>query len=47
LARRQQATLSRTAIQSVFDRGLHEYLEAFVVENAELDHAIAQQFRFS
>jgi uncharacterized alpha-E superfamily protein len=47
LARRRQATLSRTVIEAVFELGLHEYLETFVVENADLDRAIAQQFRFS
>jgi len=46
MARRRQATLGRTSIESVFDEGLHEYLEAFVVENDRLDHVIAQQFRF-
>jgi uncharacterized alpha-E superfamily protein len=46
LARRRQSTLSRTSIDSVFGQGLHEYLEAFVVENAQLDRAIAAQFRF-
>ena len=47
LARRRQGTLSRTSIDSVFGQGLHEYLEAFVVENGQLDRAIAQQFRFA
>jgi uncharacterized alpha-E superfamily protein len=46
LARRRQTTLGRTAIDSIFGQGLHEYLEAFVIENAQLDRAIAQQFRF-
>jgi uncharacterized alpha-E superfamily protein len=46
LARRRQTTLSRTAIDSIFAQGLHEYLEGFVVENAQLDRAIAQQFKF-
>jgi uncharacterized alpha-E superfamily protein len=46
MARRRQATLSRTAIDSIFGQGLHEYLEGFVVENSQLDSAIAQQFRF-
>ena len=46
IARRRQTTLGRTAIDSVFGQGLHEYLEAFVVDNAQLDRAIAQQFRF-
>jgi uncharacterized alpha-E superfamily protein len=47
LARRRQQTLSRTSIDSVFGQGLHEYLEGFVIENAQLDRAIAQQFRFA
>jgi uncharacterized alpha-E superfamily protein len=47
LARRRQATLARTSIESVFGQGLHEYLEAFLVENAQLDRAIAEQFRFA
>lgn len=46
LARQRQAVLSRTSIDSVFGQGLHEYLEAFLVENAQLDSAIAAQFRF-
>jgi uncharacterized alpha-E superfamily protein len=46
LARRRQTTLSRTNIDTVFAQGLHEYLEAFVIENAQLDRAIAAQFRF-
>lgn len=47
LARRCQTTLSRTSIDAVFAQGLHEYLEAFVVEASHLDRAIAQQFRFA
>jgi uncharacterized alpha-E superfamily protein len=47
MARRMQTTLSRTSIDSVFGQGLHEYLEAFIVENAQLDRAIADQFRFA
>jgi uncharacterized alpha-E superfamily protein len=46
LARQRQMTLARTSIDSVFSQGLHEYLEAFLVENARLDRAIAAQFRF-
>jgi uncharacterized alpha-E superfamily protein len=46
MARRRQMTLSRTSIDSVFGQGLHEYLEGFIVENAQLDRAIAAQFRF-
>lgn len=46
LARRRQGTLNRTSIDSIFGQGLHEYLEAFVIENGQLDRAIAEQFRF-
>ena len=46
MARRRQTTLSRLSIESIFNDGLHEYLEAFVVENDRLDRVIAQQFRF-
>lgn len=46
LARQRQTNLARTNIDSVFAQGLHEYLEAFLVENARLDRAIAGQFRF-
>jgi uncharacterized alpha-E superfamily protein len=46
MARRRQTTLSRTSIDSIFGQGLHEYLEAFIIENSELDRAIAAQFRF-
>ncbi|WP_116091067.1 alpha-E domain-containing protein [Sphingomonas crusticola] len=47
LARRCQTTLSRTSIDAVFGQGLHEYLEAFVVEASQIDRAIGQQFRFA
>jgi len=30
-----------------FGQGLHEYLEAFVVEASHIDRAIGQQFRFA
>jgi len=46
LVRRRQQALSRTSIDSVFGQGLHEYLEAFLVENAQIDRAIAAQFKF-
>lgn len=46
LARRRQAVLSHTSIDSIFGQGLHEYLAAFIVENGQLDRAIAAQFRF-
>jgi len=47
LARRRQATLSRTTMDEVIRHGLHEYLEAFVVDNAQLDRVIGEQFRFA
>ena len=47
LARRRQQALARTSIDSVFGQGLHEYLEAFVIENAAIDRAIAAQFKFA
>ena len=34
------------ALDSIFAQGLHEYLEEFVVQNGELDQAVAKQFRF-
>jgi len=46
LARRRQQALTRTSISSIFSQGLHEYLEASIVENAQLDRAIAAQFKF-
>jgi uncharacterized alpha-E superfamily protein len=46
LARQRQVGLERTSIDSIFGRGLHEYLSAFIVENARLHRAIGNQFRF-
>jgi uncharacterized alpha-E superfamily protein len=46
LARRRQQVLCRMVIDSIFAQGLHEYLEEFVVQNGELDQAVAKQFRF-
>ena len=46
LARRRQAVLGHTSIDSIFGQGLHEYLAGFIVENGQLDRAIAAQFRF-
>ena len=47
MARRRQATLGSTTIDGISADGLHEYLEAFVVENVALDQKIAAQFRFA
>ena len=46
LARLRQTRLSETDIQTVFGEGLHEFLRRYMRENADLDRAIAQQFRF-
>ncbi|NIJ08935.1 putative alpha-E superfamily protein [Sphingomonas vulcanisoli] len=46
LARRRLDKLGNTSIDSVFARGLHEYLESFLIENAMIDRAIAAQFKF-
>ncbi len=46
LARLRHARLGDTKISAVMKRGLHEYLEDFLAENAALNAAIARQFRF-
>lgn len=47
LARQRLARMKSLEIASVFQDGLHEWLQRYVTENAALDHAIAQQFRFA
>jgi uncharacterized alpha-E superfamily protein len=47
LARQRLTQLEEGNIDSLFQEGLHESLGRFVRENAALDQAIAQQFRFS
>jgi len=46
LARRRLAGLEQGTIDSLFDEGLHESLRRLIRENAAIDQAIAQQFRF-
>ena len=46
LARLRHARLGETRIDAVMKRGLHQYLEEFLAENAELNAAISRQFRF-
>ncbi|WP_173426280.1 alpha-E domain-containing protein [Sphingomonas hengshuiensis] len=46
MARTRMARMQKTKTQDVIVSGLHEYLEAFIEENAMLDAAIARQFRF-
>lgn len=46
LARQRLDAIAGDAIDTLFQRGLHEWLATFVRENADLGRAIAQQFRF-
>lgn len=46
LARLRLTRMGRTRSSAVIASGLHQYLEAFLVENADLSGAVARQFRF-
>lgn len=46
LARRRQTGLGRRTIDSIISEGLHEFLNGYIADNADLNRAIAQQFRF-
>jgi uncharacterized alpha-E superfamily protein len=46
MARARIARMQKTRSHEVIVSGLHEYLQAFIRENALLDAAIARQFRF-
>ena len=46
MARARLARMQKTRAHEVIVAGLHEYLQAFIRENAMLDAAIARQFRF-
>lgn len=46
LARQRYARLADDNIADIIAGGLHEYLEAFLVENVAIDEAIARKFRF-
>jgi uncharacterized alpha-E superfamily protein len=46
LARQREAQLARRNIEDVFRSGLHEFLQLYISDNAALNQAIAQQFRF-
>jgi len=46
LARQRLARMEGLAINAVVQAGLHEWLHRHITENAALDAAIAQQFRF-
>lgn len=47
LARRRLDRLEASNVDTFIKRGLHESLQKFIAENAELDAAIARQFRFA
>ena len=47
MARARHARMMKTRAPEVVVAGLHEYLEAFIRENALLDSAVARQFRFN
>lgn len=46
MARARMARMQKTRTSDVIVSGLHEYLTAFIRENAMLDAAVARQFRF-
>lgn len=46
MARLRQTALNRAQLTRIIQGGLHEWLNAFLVENARLDRAISAQFRF-
>jgi uncharacterized alpha-E superfamily protein len=46
LARQRERALLDTNIDSVFRKGLHQFLNGFINDNAALGQAIATQFRF-
>ncbi len=46
LARKRLDRISSLAIEQVVQEGLHEWLHAYIRDNAALDEAIARQFRF-
>jgi uncharacterized alpha-E superfamily protein len=46
MARQRERELLETDMDSIFGKGLHQFLNRFISENAALDRAIATQFRF-
>jgi uncharacterized alpha-E superfamily protein len=47
IARTRNAHFNRMTRKDIVAAGLHEYLEDFIEQNAELDRAIAAQFKFA
>ena len=46
MARNRQARAARTRTGDVIAAGLHQHLQALIVENAQLHDAIGRQFKF-
>jgi uncharacterized alpha-E superfamily protein len=46
IARTLDAHFNTVSRKQIIDEGLHEYLEAFLEKNVDLDRAIARQFKF-
>lgn len=46
MARMRHAMIGRSTVTGIIQSGLHEYLQGFLTENAQLDAAISHQFRF-
>jgi uncharacterized alpha-E superfamily protein len=46
MARNRHARTGKTRTTDVITAGLHQHLEAMILENAELHHAIGRQFKF-
>ncbi len=46
IARRRHIDLGRHDISQIIINGLHEFLTGYIANNAQLDRAIAKQFRF-
>ncbi len=47
MARVRQLMINRSTVNGIIAGGLHEFLRGFITDNARLNEAIAQQFRFS
>ena len=45
-ARKRLDRIQSLTIENVVQEGLHEWLHAYIRDNAALDQAIARQFRF-
>lgn len=46
IARRRHIELGRHSIDHIIINGLHEFLTGYIANNAQLDRAVAKQFRF-